>query len=56
MRITKKGRGIRLSAQSKEDSLHLLEFLESMAGQSNDPDRLSLKKRKELGLTPPIKP
>lgn len=49
MKIKKLGGGaIRVSAENKEDSLSLLEFLENAAGRGNDSNRLSVKKRAEL--------
>lgn len=49
MKIKKSKNGtIKMSAQSPEDSLQLLELVEKMAGRGDDPDRLSLKKRAEL--------
>lgn len=44
------GGAIRFTAENKKDSLSLLEFLENAAGRGNDPNRLSVKKRKELEI------
>lgn len=37
-----------MTAQNEQDSLDLLKFLERLAGEENNPNRLSLKKEKEL--------
>ncbi len=49
MKVKKNKNGIiKMTAESKEDSLHLLEFLENAAGQGENPERHSLKSRAEL--------
>lgn len=56
MKIKKLGGGaIRLTAENEKDSLSLLEFLENAAGRGDDPERLSVKKRKELEMEKEVK-
>lgn len=50
MKVRKNGTGVRVTAESKRDSLNLLKFLEKMGGKENDPNRQSLKKERELDI------
>lgn len=46
-KIGKNG-SVKMTAQNKLDSLNLLKFLETMAGEGDNPERASVKKEQEL--------
>lgn len=51
MKITRtKGGIIKMTAESKKDSLNLLQFVENAAGRGSDPNRLSLKKQMQMEI------